>query len=268
MIQLLKDKLKDVRDTETKINLAREFLQLLILKILADRLAFKHLAFVGGTALRILYDLRRFSEDLDFSLLDKQGYDFDKLMGGVLTDIHQSQLPVEARTKTTKLVHSAMLKFKGILWELKLSGFKEESLSVKVEVDTNPPVGAKDSAQLVVKDFAFSVRHLDLPSMFATKLHACFYRKYVKGRDFYDLVWYIGRRVEPNLTLLNEAVKQTEGVDPKITRENLKSYISSQLTRIDFTKVKKDVERFLVDKSELKLLDKELIISSVDAYRD
>src|SRR3989338_1600672 len=161
-----------------------------------------------------------------------------------------------------------MLKFKGILGELKLSGFKEESLSVKVEVDTNPPVGAKDSAQLVVKDFAFSVRHLDLPSMFATKLHACFYRKYVKGRDFYDLVWYIGRRVEPNLTLLNEAVKQTEGVDPKITRENLKSYISSQLTRIDFTKVKKDVERFLVDKSELKLLDKELIISSVDAYRD
>ena len=266
MIQLLKDKLKGAQDAETKLNLAREFLQFLILKILADRLAFKHLAFVGGTALRILYGLRRFSEDLDFSLLDKRDYDFDKLIGGVLIDIRQSQLPVEVRIKTSNTVQSAMLKFKGVLWELKLSALKEESLSVKVEVDTNPPAGARDTAQLVVKDFAFSVRHFDLPSMFATKLHACFYRKYVKGRDFYDLVWYIGRRVEPNFRLLNEAVKQTERADPKVTRENFKGYLSSQLSQIDFVNVKKDVERFLVDKSDLKLLDKELIISSVAAY--
>ena len=78
-------------------------------------------------------------------------------------------------------------------------------------MDTNPPKGGRTAETPLNKTYIFSVRHFDLPSMLATKLHACFYRKYTKGRDFYDLVWYLGRKVFPNLELLNNAIQQTEG---------------------------------------------------------
>ncbi len=263
MIDLIREKLKAANGMEMKIHWTREFLQLLTLKVLGDRAAFKHLAFVGGTALRILYDLKRFSEDLDFSLMDEKGYDFETLTKKVLLDVGQSGFDITMSIKQKQNVQSAMLKFKGLLWALGLSGFKDELLSVKLDVDTNPPTGANTQMRLVVKDFAFSVRHFDLPSLFATKLHACFYRKYVKGRDFYDLVWYIGQKIGPNFELLNQTVLQTEKVNPKVSRENFKDYMRTHLEPLDFKRVKQDVERFMLDKSEIKLLDKNLILSSL-----
>jgi uncharacterized protein YukJ len=103
-----------------------------------------------------------------------------------------------------------------------------------------------------------------LPSLFATKLHACFYRKYVKGRDFYDLIWYLSNNVEPNFTLLNNAIKQTDKNQKRITKNNFKSPLSERIEHIDFKLVKKDVERFLEDKNEIKLLDYKTVKSLID----
>jgi hypothetical protein len=108
------------------------------------------------------------------------------------------------------------------------------------------------------------VTHFDLDSLYALKLHACFYRKYTKGRDFYDLIWYLGKKAKPNFALLNNAVKQTEGKDPRITPENFRQFMGSKLAHVDFVKARRDVERFLEDKSELRIFNRQLILGMLD----
>ena len=81
----------------------------------------------------------------------------------------------------------------------------------------------------------------------------------MKGRDFYDLVWYLGKGILPNFVLLNNAIAQTEGKRVVVTEKNFGEFLLKRLENIDFAKVRKDVERFLVDKEELRLLDGELI---------
>jgi hypothetical protein len=110
--------------------------------------------------------------------------------------------------------------------------------------------------------FVFTVLRFDLASLYATKLHACFFRKYTKGRDIYDLIWYLGKELLPNFTLLNNAIEQTEGKNSTLNRDNFKEFLIRKIEEIDFIKAKKDVERFLVDKDELRLFNKINVINS------
>jgi len=263
MLEILKQQLKDIPTVEEKTNSLREFLQILVLKIIYDLGLFKNLSFVGGTALRILYDLRRFSEDLDFSLTNTEKYDFAGFTNSLDQQLSNYGLQVETRTEDKKVIQNIDIKFKGLLAQLSLSGHKSERLFIKVEIDTNPPQGANLELSLVNKTYIFTVSHYDLPSLYATKLHACFFRKYVKGRDFYDLVWYLGKRIKPNFELLNNAIAQTESKKSPVTEANFSEFLRSQLSAIDFTVVRKDVDRFLEDKTELRLLDKDLIMQLV-----
>lgn len=263
MIEVLKQQFSAGMTNEDKVNRVREFLQILALKILYDKGYFRHLAFVGGTALRLLFDLRRFSEDLDFSLIEKRGYDFNALAGQIENEFKLYGLNAEVGPKKDKTVQSAFLRFSRLLKELGLSLIDEQKLSIKLEVDTNPPKGWVLGSAIINKTYLLNVTSFDLPSLYATKLHACFFRKYVKGRDYYDLVWYIGRRVEPNYVLLNNAIEQTEGVKPGINRRNFKDFILTNIEKADFSSIKKDVERFLEDRGELKLLNLEAIKGSL-----
>lgn len=259
MIELLKGQFAPGMSTDDKINRAREFLQIAALKTIHDKDHFRNVAFVGGTALRILFDLRRFSEDLDFSLVNGKGYDFAKVNSDIERAFRLYGLSCETKVKETKTVQSSFLKFPGLLKSLGLSQLDEQKLSIKIEVDSNPPKGWGVESTIVNRYYLFSIAHFDLPSLYATKLHACFFRKYIKGRDLYDLVWYIGKKVEPNFVLLNNAIKQTEKEDPHINNGNFKQFIADKLGKIDFKTVRKDVERFLEDKGELKLLDADII---------
>ena len=99
--------------------------------------------------------------------------------------------------------------------------------------------------------------------MLATKLHACFFRKYTKGRDFYDLVWYLGRKVSPNLELLNNAIQQTEKKALGITTANLKEFMLGRLERVDFNAAVADVRRFILDENELRVINKSSLSSLV-----
>ena len=263
MIELLKEQFKPEMTQEEKANRLREFLQILALKILYDKGYFKHLAFVGGTALRILFNIRRFSEDLDFSLVAKKGYRFGELNETLMKELKLYGLPVETKPKDTKTVQSCFLKFKGLLKTLGLSALDEQKLSIKIEIDANPPPGWRLQNSLINRIFLFNVVHFDVPSLYATKLHACFFRKYVKGRDFYDLVWYIARKEKPNFTLFNNAVKQTHGYNPKINKRNFKEFLRGKLKGIDFALARKDVRRFLEDENEIKLLDAKLILTNI-----
>ncbi len=266
MLDLIKRSISKVSGQEAKIHITREFLQLLILKITFDKGYFKNFAFVGGTALRFLYDLRRFSEDLDFSLIKKRGYEFDSFLNKLVYELNKIGFSVDIKKGKEKNVQSAMLKFKDILYLLKLSGQKSQKLFIKIEIDSNPPDGWNTELSLINRHFVFTVLHFDLPSLYATKLHACFFRKYIKGRDFYDLIWYLGKKCLPNFELLNNAIKQTEQKDMNLSEKNFKEFLKDKLRTIDFEKVRKDVERFIEDKNELKLLDRNLILQFVKSF--
>ena len=267
MIEILKKQFTGNMPAEEKLNRVREFLQIMALKILYDKGALNNLVFVGGTALRVLYDIRRFSEDIDFSLIQKKDYDFLELNAELLRGFKLNGLSAESNPKDKKenTVHGTFLKFSGLLKEVGLSALDSQKLSIKFEIDTNPPKGGHLASTLVNKTYIFNVTHFDLPSAFATKLHACFYRKFTKGRDFYDFIWYMGRKVKPNYVLLNNAIEQTEGSNPHLNEGNFKEFLLKNTERIDFNQAKKDVERFLEDKSELRLFDKKLIKNSIES---
>lgn len=264
MIDLINQKLEGVTGAEAKTNRLREFLHLLILKSMFDSGQFEHLSFVGGTALRVLFGLPRFSEDLDFCLTEKRGYSFEKLSDKVLYDIHNSGLSAESSGKSLNVVNICMIKFPGLLRKTGLSRMEEQRLSIKIEIDTNPPKGWKTALTPVSGTFMFGIRHFDLPSLFAAKIHACLFRRYAKGRDFYDLVWYLGKKISPNFVLLNNAAMQTEKKDPGINSGNLGAFLSERVKKLNFTAVRKDVERFIEDKNTLRLLEQESLLEIVN----
>lgn len=263
MIELLRQQIAGVETNEGKINRLREALQLLCLKILQDKGYFSNIAFVGGTALRILYDMRRFSEDMDFSVIDKKGYDFTNLAFTVKRELELNNLKVNIKPKIAKTVQSCMLKFPGMMKNVGLLANENQNLSIKIEADSNPPAGWHAESTIVNKLYMLNITHFGITSLYATKLHACFFRKFVKGRDFYDLLWYLGKKIKPNYELLNNAIAQTQGKSPALDNGNIKEFLLEKVAKIDFNGIVKDVERFLEDKSELRLLDRAVISKSI-----
>jgi len=265
MIEILREQFTTEMSAEERANRVREFLQVLVLKIMADKGFFRNLAFVGGTALRMLYNLRRFSEDLDFSVTGARGYDAHNFVVELTKGLKLFGIEAEIKPPKNKTVHSIPVKFPGVLQEIGVSPLKEQKLSIRIDIDTHPPKGAAMETSLINKTYLFNVVRYDLPSLYATKLHACLFRKYTKGRDFYDLVWYLGRKVEPNYRLLNNAVKQTEGRSKTITSNNLRQVAIDRLKNVDFSAARRDVERFLEDKNELKLLNLKSLGALIEA---
>jgi len=261
MEDIIRNLLSGAMTVEDKTSRLREFLQVLILRDIYTRGFFRNISFVGGTALRFLYGLRRFSEDLDFSLFYRKGYDFDELCASLKRGLEHSGFAIDADGNNRRTVQSIDVKFKNLLYPYGLSPIKAHKLTIRVEIDANPPPGWKTQVSIINQTYIFTVTHFDLPSLYALKLHACFYRKYTKGRDFYDLIWYLTRKQEPNFSLLNNAVKQTEGINPRVNAANFKEFLAGNLVRIDFRDVKKDITRFLEDKTELKLFNRKLILN-------
>jgi len=255
MIDILKQQISQGMSTEEKSNKTRELLQIIILKIIYDKDFFKNIVFTGGTALRVVFGVKRFSEDLDFSLAKREGYNFLNVSLAIANELKLYGLNIEAKPKTNSNVHSVMFKFPGLLKTLGISNLESQKISIKLEIDSNPPKGGYISDTVINKVYMFNVAHFDLASMFATKLHACFYRKFTKGRDFYDFLWYVSKKTKPNYILLNNAVIQTENKNPEVSERNFRKYLLDHIQQINFDFVKKDVERFLEDKSELKLLN-------------
>jgi predicted nucleotidyltransferase component of viral defense system len=266
MLEVLKQQISGDMSSQQKINKVREFLQIMLLKNLYDQKAFDNIAFTGGTALRIVFDINRYSEDLDFSLIKKSGYNFEKINNNIVKFFNQNAIEIEANPKTNNIVHQTLIKFPNILQELNLAVMKTQKLSIKIEVDANPPKGWKTNNFAINKIYLLSIKTFDLPSMFATKLHACFFRKYTKGRDFYDLVWYLSKKVKLNFTLLNNAIIQTEKKDLTLSESNLKSFISDNLDKINFKTAQKDISRFLFINDELKFISKDFIKSLLLTY--
>ena len=243
-----------------------EILQHLILQSVYKQNAFKYLTFTGGTALRLLYNTERFSEDLDFSLTQKEDIKLTVLISKIQKDLLLLGIEFKPHAKDNKVVFKSDFRFPGILKEFNLSSLPEQNLTIKFEVDKNPPKGGNKEVQLISSPVSYSLSVFDLPSLFATKLHAIFYRKYTKGRDYYDLIWYLGKQVKPKLKLLNNARRQTHPNEEDFTEENLKKRLIEHLDMVNFKKIKSDVERLIINREKLDFLNADAIKSLLRIY--
>ena len=264
----MKDFLKQlVQRSETALLarcLVREYLQARTLQVLQESLVFRNWCFLGGTALRFVYGMPRFSEDLDFSLTQAGAADnFRTALAAVKAAFDAENYEIDVGIKESKVVKSAFVRFKGLYFELNLSPYESETLAVKVEVDTDPPAGAGTATTMVRRYELLNLHHYDQASLLAGKLHAVLMRSYAKGRDIYDLVWYMSDRSwpAPNLLLLNNALQQTKWQGPKITMNNWKSEVAGAIEKMRWQAVINDVRPFLERPAEETLLARENVLS-------
>jgi hypothetical protein len=155
-------------------------------------------------------------------------------------------------------VASAFVGFPGLLYELGLSRQRRQVFSVKVEVDTNPPAGASMDTTLVRRHVTLNLHHYDKASLLAGKVHALVARPWCKGRDLYDLVWYLADRTwpEPNLPLLNASLSQTGWTGPELDATNWKKVLRKKLESIDWNAARADVLPFLERPREVDLIER------------
>jgi predicted nucleotidyltransferase component of viral defense system len=253
---------------EETLSAMREIMQEIALAALSRTDFFKKAAFYGGTALRIFHGLDRYSEDLDFSLLEKdpnfslQPYfnviheEFESL--GIRVSIREK----EKRHKTP--IESAFLKSETIWQELVLEdiikqhGIKSNrSIKIKIEIDRVPPLDFETEEKLLVKPFSFYVNCFDLSSLFAGKLHALLFRKWknrVKGRDWYDMEWYIRKGIALNKKhFLLRAIETKDWKEDQISEEQILDLLKQKIDAVSFKAVKEDVRKFIKDDGQLEI---------------
>jgi predicted nucleotidyltransferase component of viral defense system len=212
-----------IAPTQTKlvaIHLVREYLQARVLQSLQRAGAMQALAFHGSTSLRFLYDIPRYSEDLDFALeLHPEAYDFRAYLQQIRRDFSAEAYTVDIKLNEKQVVHEAFVRFRGLLYELGLSGHVDEVLAIKVEVDTNPPSYAGLMTTPLNRHVPLNLQHHDPATLLAGKLSAILQRDYLKGRDIYDLWWYLNQPnwPEPNLEYLNHCLQQGRGANDPLT---------------------------------------------------
>lgn len=236
---------------EEIINMTREYLQVLALKFIFHSKFGSSLSFMGGTCLRICYDLRRYSEDLDFTLDDPQSfYSFSTLISALKKEFELLGYSLTSNVHEEKTVQKAFLSFAGLPSFLGLKTFqKDQKLHIKLEVDVKPVALKKgDRESLFVNRFQeiFPILKHTLPTLFAGKVLAILYRPYARGRDYYDLIWYLSQKIELNLGYLNRGVtgRKFKNISEVLTA------LREKITEAKPSAILKDIGRFLEDPGE------------------
>ena len=239
-------------------NLAREYLQSRILAAMQGAGAMNALAFQGGTCLRFLFGLPRYSEDLDFALEgERRRYSLPRYLQAVRAALAREGYRVELRVREHRAVHSGWVRFPGLLHELGLSPLPAQALAIKIEVDTQPPPGAGTEVRLVRRHVTLRLFHHDRASLLAGKLHAVLQRGYTKGRDLYDLIWYLSDPdwPAPNLRMLNAALEQSGGRGEPMTEDSWRPTLRRHVGTLDWQGGANDVRPFLENPDDAALVD-------------
>ena len=246
------------------VNLIREYLQARILESLQEGGAWASLAFMGGTSLRFLYRLPRFSEDLDFAMeTPSPEFDFLGLIVSARARFEKEGYRTTATASTRAVVNKAFIRFPGLEHELGLSRDARRALSVKIEVDTRPPAGAGLEVTTVRRHATLRLSHHDKPSLLAGKVAALLCREWVKGRDVYDLMWYLSDPTwpEPNEILLSNALRQSGPAYLVAEVEAWRRALVRRLGGAPWDGVKADVERFLERTTDVWMVERETVLS-------
>jgi len=264
----------EIRSLNDSLRALREVMQEIALLGLWRSKFFEKAAFYGGTALRVLFGLNRFSEDLDFSLLEKNE-DFDLAeYGDALKrelDSFGFDVEIENRIKPAgTAIQSAFLKAntrsqmitvefeRGIIQQVP----RNQVLKIKLEIDTDPPSGFSTETRYLLRPVPFAVRTFSLPDLFAGKMHAVLCREWksrVKGRDWYDLVWFAAYHPELHLSHLEQRMRQTghwEGATA-LTATEFRVLLTRRIDIVNIDQIRREVEPFVKDTASLALWSKE-----------
>lgn len=241
----------------------REILQEIALVGLWRGKFFEHAAFYGGTALRVFYHLDRFSEDLDFTLLTPNPkwswQPYGDAVKNELSSFGFEVSVIEKEKKTQTAIKSAFLKTPTVEELLKigvhsdlLKGIHRDTMiRIKVEIDTDPTVEYSYEQKFLSQPVAVSVRCVNEECLFACKMHAALFRAWkgrVKGRDWYDMVWFIRRQIPLDLTLFSKL----SGQKKILTRDEFLSIAKERIQTLDVTSAIKDVIHFVRDQDVIK----------------
>lgn len=241
--------------SEELINFSREYLQIVILEGIYHSKFGRFLSFMGGTCLRLCHNLKRYSDDLDFTLDVKSGeYDFKNLNLIVQQDLVSRNIKNEINVSQDKIVQKTFIRIVDILDLLGLSRVKGQRLHIKLEVDTNPvdiKFGKRESFFITKYNEIFPILKHDLPTLFAGKILAILNRPYRRGRDFYDLIWYLSQKVNINITYLNEGMKQCRLKEKFSDEEEIFERIEGIVSQIESDFILKDISRFLEDPNDI-----------------
>ncbi len=274
-------KLHHPKNTSESKLVLREILQNVILIGLSRANFFSKASFYGGTALRIFYGLNRYSEDLDFTLNSVDlSFSLEPYIKSIINVANSYGLEIKIDTKIKKVdtpIESAFAKlntYKAFL-NAKLNSnvmsavHKDEILKVKFEVDCTPALGFNIENKRITYPELASVNTLNLESLFAGKLHAILCRNYknnVKGRDYYDFIFFINMNVKPNMTYLKNKLVASSILKENdlLNIETLKNMLFNKFNQIDFSQVKRDAEKFTINNENLSLYSKELFIDCLN----
>lgn len=259
---------------EDERNAIKEIMQEVTLSGLARTDFFKHAAFYGGTALRMFHELDRFSEDLDFTLMyPNDKFDMKKYIYAIREAVESLGLSFEIKEKEksrNSSIKSAFLK--GNTKEYFLIFYPDsihtsqinigEKIRIKFEIDINPPEYASTRFEYRLLPYNYKVQLYDKPSLFAGKIHAVLARKWktrVKGRDYYDYVYYLASNTPVNLNHLEARLKQTQTIerDTVFTLELLKEMLYRHFDKVDYKIAKSDVLPFIKNTKDLEAWEPE-----------
>jgi len=260
----------------------REIMQEVALAGLQRSGFFEQAAFYGGTALRILYGLDRYSEDLDFSLLEqKKDFSLEPYLNAIKTEFAALGMKVsiseKIKSKATK-VDSAFLKSETIWKELILEGVIPQnglgampSLKIKIEVDTQPPLGFKTEEKLLLRPFSFYVKCFTAPDLFAGKMHALLFRKWknrVKGRDWYDFEWYVRKGIPLHLAhFVERAIDSRDITEYSLTPDSFKQLLLQKINSVTIDQIKVDINPFIKDSTKLNIWSTQYFVDLVQKLK-
>jgi len=212
--------------------------------------------------LRFLFNIPRFSEDLNFSLITpSKEIGFKPAAVEIKRVFEREGYSIDVKVSEKRTVSSAWVQFPGLSREVGISAHASQNLSIKMELDTNPPAGAHIENSIVRRHVTLNLCHYKA-SMLAGKIHAVLSRSWTKGRDLYDLVWYLAERTwpAPNLDFLDAALEQTGWDGPHLTEANWRKHLRSRIESLDWEKARADVKPFLEREQDLDLVKKEALV--------
>lgn len=278
-------KCHSTRDYE---NALKEIIQEIALLGLWRAKFFEHAAFYGGTALRILYGLDRFSEDLDFSLLKPNNhFSLNAYTHAIAEELNSLGInaSVDKKIKSqSSNIESAFIKANTLVNRISINAaskltrglHKEQLLTIKLEVDIDPPSDFKTETKFLLQPIPFSVLSYQKPDLFAGKIHALLCRPWVnrvKGRDWYDFIWYISHNIPVNSDHLKARLVQTQAwlADRPLERLDIIHLLQEKVMKIDFQQAKNEVKPFVRDPDSLQVWSSEFfleVINRLTVYKE
>lgn len=277
--RVLEEKIKDyaISNVIDQENVLQELVQQYILASLSRAKFFSEGIFHGGTCLRILFGMNRFSEGLDFFLKKaNQNFSWDKYLERISRDgeVEGIRFDVQDRSRSDRAVKKAFLSTasigKDLILELPFERDQRKKIKVKLEIDTNPPMGSRYETHYLTFPLTAAITTQTLESSFAMKISALLGRGYAKGRDWYDFIWYISKKILPDFVLLQNALQQNgpwAGQKIRVEATWILDKLKTRINEISWEPVQKEIQRFvpLSEQEALKLWRQDFFLFHLNA---